>query len=164
MSPPWSMAWNRPGAFSDSDVALDDLYRAVILDHYRNPRHRAEVTSADHRAEGVNPLCGDEVTVELRFTDGRVEEVSVRGHGCSISQSSGSMMAEALTGRSPQEIRDLASRFRSLFDETEISPEDVDNLGELAALQGVRRYPARVKCATLPWATLDQALDSHGAE
>ena len=141
-------------------MALDDLYREVILDHYRNPRNRAEIDGPDHQAEGVNPLCGDEVVVELRMDDGRVEAISVRGHGCSISQSSGSMMAAAIEGRTRDEIAELASRFREMFAGDEEPGEPQRELGDLAALQGVRRYPVRVKCATLPWATLDEALTS----
>ncbi len=137
-------------------MALEDLYREVILDHYRNPRNRGALDHVDQRAEGVNPLCGDEVVVELALVDGVVDEVSVRGQGCSISQSSGSMMAAAIKGRSPSEIEALARRFRDMFAaDGEIDPSD---LGDLAALQGVRKYPVRVKCATLPWATLDEAL------
>ena len=141
-------------------MALDDLYREVILDHYRNPRNRAEIDAPDHQAEGVNPLCGDEVVVELRMDDGRVEAISVRGHGCSISQSSGSMMAAAIEGRTRDEISDLAKQFRAMFAGDDGPDEPQRELGDLAALQGVRRYPVRVKCATLPWATLDEALSS----
>lgn len=139
-------------------MSLEDLYREVILDHYRNPRNRTELDDPQHRAEGVNPLCGDEVVVELSFDDGIVEAVSVRGQGCSISQSSGSMMSTAVQGRTKKEIAEIAERFRDMFssdDET-----DQTDLGDLAALQGVRRYPVRVKCATLPWATLDEALEA----
>lgn len=141
-------------------MSLEELYREVILDHYRSPRHRAEIEAPDATAEGVNPLCGDEVVVELTFVDDVVDEVSVRGHGCSISQSSGSMMSAAIVGKTLAEVEELGARFREML-VGEDEPK-VDDLGDLAALQGVRRYPVRVKCATLPWATLDQALTSNG--
>ena len=145
-------------------MALEELYREVILDHYRNPRNRVPLDQPEFEAEGVNPLCGDEVKVELRFDDGSVSEVSVRGHGCSISQSSGSMMGEAIKGLTRQSVVELADRFQKML----TSPEDNDSggsppepgsvMGELDALQGVRRYPVRIKCASLPWTTLVQAV------
>jgi nitrogen fixation NifU-like protein len=144
-------------------VSLDDLYRQVILDHYRKPRHAGHIEKADARAEGLNPLCGDEVTVELRIEDGKVTDVAVRGRGCSISQASGSMMADKLIGLSPTEIDELVHQVKRLLD---IEPGDpgVDPerpgavLGDLEALAGVRRFPVRIKCADLPWATLQEAL------
>ncbi|MEX0666920.1 MAG: SUF system NifU family Fe-S cluster assembly protein [Acidimicrobiia bacterium] len=146
-------------------MALEELYREVILDHYRNPRNRVPLDLPDFEAEGVNPLCGDEVKVELRFEDGAVSQVSVRGHGCSISQSSGSMMGEAIKGLSREDVVDLAARFQSMLtsaDEQDSSqesaPEPGSVMGELDALQGVRRYPVRIKCASLPWTTLVQAV------
>ncbi|GIU91974.1 MAG: iron-sulfur cluster assembly scaffold protein [Acidimicrobiia bacterium] len=145
-------------------MSLEELYREVILDHYRNPRNRAPVPNPDAKAEGVNPLCGDEVTVELSFDDGRVGAVAVRGQGCSISQSSGSMMSEAIKGRTLAEVRDLIARFKALMDiegSLELDPDRPGAvLGDLEALQGVKRYPVRIKCAALPWTTLEQALDS----
>jgi nitrogen fixation NifU-like protein len=148
-------------------VSLDDLYRQVILDHYRKPRHAGHIEAADARAEGLNPLCGDEVTVELRIEDGKVTDVAVRGRGCSISQASGSMMADKLIGLSPTEIDELVHQVKRLLD---IEPGDpgVDPerpgavLGDLEALAGVRRFPVRIKCADLPWATLQEALAGAG--
>ena len=147
-------------------MALEELYREVILDHYRNPRNRVPLEQPEAEAEGVNPLCGDEVKVELNFEDGTVSEVSVRGHGCSISQSSGSMMGEAIKGLSREGVIDLATRFQTMLTKdddasngsahTDSEPGSV--MGELDALQGVRRYPVRIKCASLPWTTLVQAL------
>lgn len=138
-------------------MALEDLYREVILDHYRNPRNRAPLDAPDAMAEGVNPLCGDEVTVEIAFEEDHVGGVSVRGHGCSISQSSGSMMGEAIKGLNRTEISHLGKRFQEL-----LTAQDSDGdvtLGELGSLQGVRKYPVRVKCALLPWTTLHEALE-----
>ena len=144
-------------------MALEELYREVILDHYRNPRNRPPLTTADYAAEGVNPLCGDEVTVQVAFAGDRVGAVSVRGHGCSISQSSGSMMSEAIKGLTRQELTDLSQRFQRMLT-SESADQSLDQerpgsvFGDLEALQGVRRYPVRIKCAALPWTTLDQAL------
>jgi nitrogen fixation NifU-like protein len=144
-------------------MALEELYREVILDHYRNPRNRHPLAVADAAAEGVNPLCGDEVSVQLAFQEDRVREVSVRGHGCSISQSSGSMMSEAIKGLDRGEVRLLAQKFHQMLT-SENGDSHIDQerpgsyLGDLEALQGVRRYPVRIKCAALPWTTLEQAL------
>lgn len=143
---------------------LEDLYRDVILDHYRNPRHSQPLSNPDATGEGVNPLCGDEVTVELSLEGDRVVDVSVRGQGCSISQSSASMMSEAITGKTRQEIAELAERFNLMMTAEDEGAAGIDAsrpgsvLGDLEALQGVRRYPVRIKCASLPWATLAQAL------
>jgi nitrogen fixation protein NifU and related proteins len=145
-------------------MALEELYREVILDHYRNPRNRVPLNLPDFEAEGVNPLCGDEVKVELRFEDGAISEVSVRGHGCSISQSSGSMMGEAIKGLSREDVVALAARFQTMLTSSDEgtteapAPEPGSVMGELDALQGVRRYPVRIKCASLPWTTLVQAV------
>jgi nitrogen fixation NifU-like protein len=145
-------------------MSLEDLYREVILDHYRNPRHRVALTEPDSIAEGVNPLCGDEVTVELCFDDDRVSGVSVRGQGCSISQASASMMSDAINGKTRSEIADLSKRFKAMLadegGEPVVDPDRPGSvLGDLEALQGVRAYPVRIKCASLPWATLSDALD-----
>lgn len=145
-------------------MSLEDLYREVILDHYRHPRNRSELPEPDGHAEGVNPLCGDEVTVDVIIRDGAVAAISVRGHGCSISQSSGSMMGEAVVGKSIDEVHQLTRRFKAMM---EIEPGDpgIDPdrpgsvMGDLEALQGVKQYPVRIKCADLPWTTLEQALE-----
>ena len=147
-------------------MALEELYREVILDHYRNPRNRTPLDHPDLEAEGVNPLCGDEVKVEVSFEDGAVSRVSVRGHGCSISQSSGSMMGEAIKGLSRKGVVELADRFQTMLtaeenhhDNSEPPGQELGSvMGELEALQGVRRYPVRIKCASLPWTTLVQAI------
>ena len=148
-------------------MSLDELYRQVILDHYRSPRHSGHIEKADATAEGQNPLCGDEVTIELRIEDGRVTDAAVRGRGCSISQASGSMMADKIVGLTTDEVDELIHRVKRLLD---IEPGDpgVDpdrpgaKLGDLEALAGVRRFPVRIKCADLPWATLQEALSAIG--
>lgn len=146
-------------------MALEELYREVILDHYRSPRNRGHLESPDAKAQGVNPLCGDELNVELNFSDGVVSDVAVEGQGCSISQSSASMMTEAIKGKTRDEIDQLVRRFRTMMslDESDDSGLDPERpgavLGDLEALQGVRKYPVRIKCASLGWNTLMEALE-----
>lgn len=148
-------------------MALEELYREVILDHYRNPRNRGHLENADAIAEGVNPLCGDEINVEIRFDGDTVSEVAVEGQGCSISQSSASMMTEAITGKTKPEIADLVSSFRKMMsleesEDTGLDPERPGSvLGDIEALQGVRQYPVRIKCASLGWNTLMEALEEE---
>ncbi len=145
-------------------MALEDLYREVILDHYRNPRNRGHLADPDATAQGVNPLCGDEVTIELRFEGDTVAEVGVEGQGCSISQASASMMTEAVRGKTRDEIAEMVAKFRQMMsiDEADDIGLDPDRpgavLGDIEALQGVRQYPVRIKCASLGWNTLLEAL------
>ncbi|HEY4606743.1 MAG TPA: SUF system NifU family Fe-S cluster assembly protein [Acidimicrobiia bacterium] len=145
-------------------MSLEDLYREVILDHYRNPRNRGHLDSPDSVAEGVNPLCGDEITIELNLDGDTVTAVAIEGQGCSISQSSASMMTEAIKGKTRAEIAALTHRFRDMMTldgEVDIGL-DPDRpgavLGDLEALQGVRKYPVRIKCASLGWNVLQDAL------
>ncbi|MBN2112855.1 MAG: SUF system NifU family Fe-S cluster assembly protein [Acidimicrobiia bacterium] len=147
-------------------MSLDDLYREVILDHYRHPRRRGALEHPDAHADGQNPLCGDEIAIDLAFDGDRIADVRIRGRGCSISQASASMMAEAITGKTIADAKDLMHRFKAMMD---IEPGEAGldaarpgaALGDLEALQGVRRFPVRIKCADLPWATLAQALEGH---
>ncbi len=142
---------------------LEDLYREIILDHYRTPRNRGElpVPPARH-AEGHNPLCGDEITVYLQLDGDTVNDVKVGGQGCSISQSSASMMSQAIKGKSVPEVRALVRKFKGMMSiETDGDEPAADvPLGDLEALQGVVKFPVRIKCATLAWNTLIQALDT----
>lgn len=148
-------------------MSLEDLYREVILDHYRNPRNRGHLEHPDAVAEGVNPLCGDEITIELDLEDGVVAGVAIDGQGCSISQSSASMMSEAIKGKTKAEIEELAHQFRAMMSldgegELELDPERPGAvLGEMEALQGVRKYPVRIKCASLGWTVLQEALSKN---
>jgi nitrogen fixation protein NifU and related proteins len=162
---------------------LEDLYREIILDHYRNPRNRGELeTPPAVRVEGFNPLCGDEIVVFLDVEDGRVADVRIGGQGCSISQSSASMMSAAIKGKTVDEARALTRAFKALMSiheskldgdggdgsgtDTPVPDPDV-KLGDLEALQGVVKFPVRIKCATLSWNTLTQGLDeasTTGAE
>jgi nitrogen fixation NifU-like protein len=150
-------------------VSLEDLYREVILDHYRSPRNKGHLDSPDAVAQGVNPLCGDEITIELGFEGDLVSQIAIDGQGCSISQSSASMMTEAIKGKTRAEIETLTQRFRdmmSLDGETDIGldPERPGAvLGDLEALQGVRKYPVRIKCASLGWNVLLEALGNEQA-
>jgi nitrogen fixation NifU-like protein len=144
---------------------LEDLYREIILDHYRSPRNRGELpTPPAHRTEGFNPLCGDEIVLTVVVDDGTISDVKVAGHGCSISQSSASLMTGAVKGKSVDDARRAMRTFKRMMtvsDESDAEadePVDVRALGELAALQGVVKFPVRIKCATLAWNTLDQAL------
>lgn len=147
-------------------MALEDLYREVILDHYRNPRNRGRLESPDATAEGVNPMCGDEITLDLSIADGVVTDVAIDGQGCSISQSSASMMTEAIKGKTSAEIEDLVAKFRTMMSLDDSSDTGLDPerpgavLGDIEALQGVRQYPVRIKCASLGWNTLMEALGS----
>jgi nitrogen fixation NifU-like protein len=157
---------------------LEDLYREIILDHYRSPRNRGELPSPPaRRVEGFNPLCGDEIVVYLDVEGDRVADVKVSGQGCSISQSSASMMSEAVKGRTLEEVRTLTRAFKGMMsihesrldaEEAESEAVDLDAaevpLGDLAALQGVVRFPVRIKCATLGWNTLAQAVDDASAD
>jgi nitrogen fixation NifU-like protein len=132
----------------------DDLYREIILDHYRNPRHRTTVEPADQTIAANNPLCGDEIDLTFRVRDGAVEAIGFMGRGCSISQASASMLCETINGMEVARAEDLAERFRAM-----LQGDDVEvDLGDLEALRGVRSYPVRVKCATLPWNALLQGL------
>jgi nitrogen fixation NifU-like protein len=147
-------------------MALQDLYREVILDHYKNPRNRGHLDRVDATAEGVNPLCGDEITIELTLEGDTVTDVAVDGQGCSISQASASMMTDAIKGKTRAEIEEITSKFRALMSlddrtELELDPERPGSvLGDIEALQGVRQYPVRIKCASLGWTTLLDALNN----
>ena len=139
---------------------LEDLYREIILDHYHTPRNRGELPPPASVARGHNPLCGDEITVYVAIDGDTVSDVKVGGQGCSISQSSASMMTEALTGKSVAEAEKLAGDFRGMMaGETE---PDEDEFGDLIALKGVVKYPIRIKCAVLAWDVLQEALGGAG--
>ncbi len=147
---------------------LEDLYREIILDHYRTPRNRGELpTPPASFARGHTPLCGDEITVYLQVDDDVVSDVRVGGQGCSISQSSASMMSQAIKGKTVPEVRALVRKFKGMMSiETDADGDVADAdvpLGDLEALQGVVKFPVRIKCATLAWNTLTQALDTPAA-
>jgi nitrogen fixation protein NifU and related proteins len=142
---------------------LEDLYREIILDHHRTPRNRGQLPPPAAHAVGHNPLCGDEIDVYLQVDGDVVTDVKVGGQGCSISQSSASMMSQAIKGKTLPEVRALVRRFKGMMsipdeDGNPIEPDPSVKLGDLEALQGVVKYPVRIKCATLSWNTLLEAL------
>ena len=160
---------------------LEDLYREIILDHYRSPRNRGELpVPPARRAEGFNPLCGDEIQVYLNVEGDRIDDVKISGQGCSISQSSASMMSAAIKGKTVDEARALIRAFKAMMSihehrlggDAEGDGDDAEaldgaegepvKLGDLEALQGVVKFPVRIKCATLSWNTLQQGLDESG--
>ena len=157
---------------------LEDLYREIILDHYRSPRNRGELESPPaQRTEGFNPLCGDEIVLYLHLDDeDRIEDIKIGGQGCSISQSSASMMSAAVKGKTVTEAKELTGAFKAMMSihESDIGgdgatsrPSDAEaadaptehDLGDLEALRGVVKFPVRIKCATLGWNTLNQAFE-----
>ncbi len=167
---------------------LEDLYREIILDHYRNPRNRGELSAPPAtRVEGFNPLCGDEIVLYLDVDNGVVSDIRIGGQGCSISQSSASMMSAAVKGKTLDEVRALSRAFKGMMsiheqsldgdpgsdgngdgpggavDEAAARADEQVKLGDLEALRGVVKFPVRIKCATLSWNTLLQGLDESTA-
>jgi len=135
----------------------DDLYKEIILEHSQNPSHRGDVIDYTVMEDGVNRSCGDEVQIQLKIEDGIITEVGVKGHGCSISTASSSLMADAIEGMNISDAKDLIKKFKEMvMDDAEVEfPEELE---DLSALAGVKKFPVRVKCATLSWNTLEQAL------
>ncbi|MNS59587.1 NifU-like protein [compost metagenome] len=136
------------------------LYQEVILDHNRKPRHFGAIADATHRAEGVNPLCGDHLWISVKITEARLAEIGFQGDSCAICRASASMMTIAVKGRDTTEVRQLAEAFRALAT-GHAEPDQVRLLGRLAVFSGVARLPGRVKCAVLPWHTLMAALSGE---
>ena len=161
-------------------AGLEDLYREIILDHYRSPRNRGELPAPPaQRVEGFNPLCGDEVVLYVDIDDsGRITDIKVDGQGCSISQSSASMMTTAVKGRTEAETRELIRAFKAMMsihergldgngevlESAPVAPDPAVDMGELEALRGVVKFPVRIKCATLSWNTLAQAFEAADLE
>jgi nitrogen fixation protein NifU and related proteins len=142
---------------------LRDLYQEVILDHSKRPRNFHTMPEADRKAEGYNPLCGDRETVYLDLEGDRLKDVSFQGAGCAISTASASMMTESVKGKTRAEAEALFDRFHALITGKDGGARNGPELGKLEVFSGVREYPVRVKCATLPWHTLKAALESDGA-
>jgi nitrogen fixation NifU-like protein len=137
------------------DPQFDELFREIILDHYRKPRNRGHLADATAHAEGMNPVCGDAIELDLRLDGEAINDIAFAGEGCSISQASASLMTERLKGRPVDEARQVTGKFRAMMmDGAEPDPD----LGDLEALQGVAKFPARVKCALLVWNVLQEAL------
>jgi nitrogen fixation NifU-like protein len=141
---------------------LRDLYQEVILDHHKRPRNFGALPGANHRAEGRNPLCGDQLVVHLDVEDGVIRGVSFEGAGCAISRASASLMTDAVKGRPVAEAEHLFEEFRRMVT-SDIDEEVEASLGKLAVFCGVREFPSRVKCASLAWHTLHAALETDGA-
>lgn len=159
---------------------LEDLYREIILDHYRSPRNRGELEPPAVRTEGFNPLCGDEVVITAVIEDGAIQDLKIAGQGCSISQSSASMMSSAVKGKTLDEVDDITRAFKAMMsihesgldggaeaaDGAPLEPDESlaeVKLGDLEALRGVVKFPVRIKCATLGWNTLAQAIEDAAA-
>jgi nitrogen fixation NifU-like protein len=141
---------NRP-----PEPELDDLYKEIILDHYRRPRNKGLLPEPDVTAEGVNPICGDQLRLTLKFDGERIASVGFRGSGCAISQSSASLMTEAIKERTPADAERMKAEFEAMMVH---GAEPAEELGDLVALQGVAKFHARVKCALLAWKVLGEAL------
>jgi len=141
---------------------LRDLYQEIILDHSKKPRNHREIAGTSRHAVGHNPLCGDRVMVYLAVEGGVVKDASFLGSGCAISTASASLMTESLKGKKADEARSLAHNFLDLVRGLKLSDAEVAGLGKLSSLSGVCAYPVRVKCATLPWHTMQKALDAGG--
>jgi nitrogen fixation NifU-like protein len=141
---------------------LRDLYQEVILDHGKRPRNFRDLASANRKAEGYNPLCGDRETVFLEIEGDRVKDAAFQGAGCAISTASASMMTESLKGKSRTEAEALFERFHDLITGQTNAPANAPPLGKLEVFSGVREYPVRIKCATLPWHTMRSALNGEG--
>jgi nitrogen fixation NifU-like protein len=141
---------------------LRDLYQQVVLDHNRSPRNFKTLDDANRTAEGTNPLCGDEITLYLRVEDDVVQDIGFQGSGCAISQASASLMTSAIKGKTKEEAEGLFRAFHAMVTAGPETEPDTKSLGKLAALGGVRQFPARVKCANLPWHTLHEALSGKG--
>ncbi len=140
---------------------LDELYREVILDHFRDPRNVGSLPNPDVHAEGTNPLCGDEITFSLQLANGKVQQIQFVGKGCAISQATGSMLTEQLRGKTLPEVARVIQAMKGLMQGQAPEP-DVD-LGDLESLAGVRKFPVRIKCAALSWNVLERGLEEHAA-
>jgi nitrogen fixation NifU-like protein len=138
---------------------LDELYREVILDHFKSPRSVGGLPHADIRAEGTNPLCGDEIAFSLALQDGRVDQIRFQGKGCAISQATGSMLTEQLHGKTLEQISALIAAMKQLMQGQE--PDAAVDLGDLESLVGVRKFPVRIKCAALSWVALEQGIEEY---
>ena len=146
---------------SDRSAQISALYQEMILDHYRRPRNKGELAQADETVVMKNPLCGDEITVQLKYDGDSVADIGFSGRGCSISQASASMMTQLVKGRNIEEIESLRGRFRDMVMGTENAADD-QSLGSLRALGGVSKFPARVKCALLAWDALTEGVRRRG--
>lgn len=146
---------------SDRSAQISALYQEMILDHYRRPRNKGQIEDADETVVMKNPLCGDEIEIQVRYAADTVAEIGFSGRGCSISQASASMMTQLVKGKSATEIEELRSRFRDMVMGDQSAAEDTA-LGSLRSLSGVARFPARIRCALLAWNALETAQRHRG--
>jgi len=142
------------GGFGD----LDELYQEVILDHYRSPRNRKTLDAPDITVDGLNPYCGDEVSIQASLVGQKVVDVGISGLGCSISQASLSMMSELLKNKSLNDFQRLVSLFKRFLEGAKLSDSETAELGGLEALSGLHKYPIRIKCALLGWTTMEEGI------
>jgi nitrogen fixation NifU-like protein len=141
---------------------LEDLYQDIILDHYRTPRNQGALEHPDLHGEGFNPFCGDHIDLTVMLDgDGRIHDVGFVGEGCSISQASASMLSDQLRGKTLGEAEAFVRMFKGIMQGEEVSEELEEEIGEIAALQGVRQFPVRIKCALLGWTTLQDAISEY---
>jgi nitrogen fixation protein NifU and related proteins len=148
---------------AEGDSELQDLYREVLLDYFRSGAHKGKLDPADVKAHGINPVCGDELELFVKVDGGKIGAVRYAGHGCVISQASSAMLAEAVEGRTIPRAQELVKAFKDMMlskAPLESLPEELESL---RSLEGVRRFPTRIKCATLAWNTLSQGLQSKNA-
>jgi len=143
---------------------MDELYEAIILDHYRSPRNTETIDEPDIDIEVNNPFCGDEFHIQLKVEDDAVAQVGITGRGCAISQASASLLAELVEGKSASEVESAVDAVRRLLKGEEITEVEADVLGDIEALGGVRKFPVRIKCALLSWIGLGDALRDHMAK
>lgn len=139
---------------------LDTLYRQVIMDHYKNPRNRGELEGDTLKVNMNNPTCGDRIQLQMKVEDGRIAEAKFNGEGCSISLSSASMMTQSVKGLPVEDALRMSALFSDMMLGKEIDPAGLD-LGDIEALQGVTKFPARIKCATLAWKAMEQGLNEE---
>jgi len=144
---------------ADGDAELQDLYRDILIDYFRDGTHKGEIPDADIRAHGANPTCGDDIRLTISRRGDKIEKIRFAGHGCVISQASSAMMCEAFEGRTIEEARGFVAAFRALMVEGLPADKLPEALSELEALEGVRKFPIRVKCALLSWITFLQGID-----
>lgn len=140
-------------------MSVEDVYQELLLDHYKSPRCKGVLLNPDRTVDLHNPLCGDQISLSVKFQGETIADLAYTGHGCSISQATASMMAELLLGKSKQEARRLSTLFRQMI-KSEVSGESLKDLGDAVALEGVKKHSARIKCALLAWDCVDRALSS----
>ncbi len=140
---------------------LDDVYQELILDHYKSPRCKGVLLKPDRKIDLNNPLCGDQISLTLKFSGDAIAEIAFDGHGCSISQATASIMAELLRGKTKEEARRLSGLFRGMI-KSQVEGDALNDLGDALALEGVKRHSARIKCALLAWDCIDRGLEEAG--